>query len=255
MNTTRNTDPLSDAATPIRVSVILPVINEVTSLRQTVAILDATVAPYLGEILVVVCDRTTKASLAEVDALQSEHPGMLRRITQTLPLLGGALREGISQAAFPWVVTMFSDLESDPFVVRQFIQQAAASPDAIVSASRWRPGGKFDGYSRSKWIINFLGQKFMQRLYGGEVTDFTFGFRMYPRSCHQRCRFEEVGHPFVLESILVPILQGAKIVEVPCVWRIRREGDSQVTMAIYRHYLALAIRKWWHHKVGQGRTS
>ena len=81
------------------VSVILPVINETTSLKQTVDIIRRDVAANLiKEFLIVVCKRTTPESMAVIAQLQKELGDLAVVVHQKLPYIGGALRDAFEAA-------------------------------------------------------------------------------------------------------------------------------------------------------------
>ena len=74
------------------VSVILPVINETTSLKQTVDIVRRDVEVTLvKEFLIVVCQRTTPESMTMIAQLQNELGDLVVVVHQQMPYLGGAL--------------------------------------------------------------------------------------------------------------------------------------------------------------------
>ncbi len=55
----------------------------------------------------------------------------------------------------------------------------------------------------------------------------TFGYRIFPTALVQSIRWEEVRHPFLLETVLKPLKLGVKVVEIPIKWEARLEGESQ----------------------------
>ena len=73
------------------VSVILPVINETYSLTQTIDKIEA--ESDIHQFLIVICSRTTPESRAVIETLVKTHPNKINVHTQTLPFIGGAMRE------------------------------------------------------------------------------------------------------------------------------------------------------------------
>jgi hypothetical protein len=208
-------------------TIILPVINETVSLRQTVEIILRDARADLDEILTVVCRRTTAEAMAVVEQIQAELGGLVRVHHQQLPFLGGALREGIELARGSHVIIMGSDLETDPNDVHTLIAQARAHPGAIVATSRWTAGGAFHGYSKIKLVCNWIFQHFFSFLYGTHLTDMTYSYRIMPTRLVQAIRWEELRHPFNLESIVKPLRLGVSVREIPSVWHPHMEGQSQ----------------------------
>jgi hypothetical protein len=222
-------------------SVILPVLNETYSLRQTVDTIEATCAQDVGEYVIVVCERTKPESLA-----------VCREITQMLgvrcslhfqkrPFVGGAIRDGFDLARCSHVVMMSSDLETDPALVHTLIEVAKEYPDGIATASRWIKGGQFEGYSPVKLVANYLFQKMFSVLYGTRLSDLTYAYRIFPCSLVRGIRWEELKHPFFLETAIKPLRLGVSIREIPAVWRARTEGESINPFMANFTYFRIAI--------------
>jgi glycosyltransferase involved in cell wall biosynthesis len=209
------------------VTVILPVMNETTSLDQTVRIILRDARDTLRELLIVVCRQTTPQAMTVVERLQRELGDLIVVHRQQLPFLGGAMREAFALARGSHVIMMSSDLETDPNVVSKLIAEAEKNPSAIVTTSRWIDGGAFHGYSRVKLVCNWAFQHFFAWLYGTHLTDMTFGYRILPASLVRSIRWEELRHPFNLETVIKPLRLGVPVTEIPSVWHPRVEGRSQ----------------------------
>ena len=210
-------------------SIILPVMNETVSLARTVEIILRDVKDDTAEILVVVCKRTSAESMEVLGRLQRELGGLLVVHHQTLPFLGGAMREAFARARGSHVVMMASDLETDPNDLRELIGTARRHPDAVVTASRWLKGGSFEGYSTVKLLLNWVFQHLFSVLYGVHLTDMTYAYRVFPTSLVQSIRWEELRHPFLFESLVKPLRLGVEVVEIASAWKARCEGESQNT--------------------------
>jgi uncharacterized protein (TIRG00374 family) len=208
-------------------SIILPVINETVSLKQTVDIILRDAKERVKELIIVICKRTTPDSMAVIKDLQDQLGDLIVVLEQKLPFLGGALRDAIDVARGSHVIIMASDLETNPNEVRMLIDEAQKNPSAIVTTSRWIKGGEFHGYSKIKLICNWIFQHFFSVLYLTHLTDMTYGFRIFPTKLVQAIRWEEVRHPFNLESVVKPLRLGVKVIEVPSIWFARIEGESQ----------------------------
>lgn len=219
------------------VSVILPVVTETESLDETARILRETSDDDIREVLVVVCDRTTDESLARCNALKQEFGTRLRIHHQRLPFLGGAIRDAFQLATASHVIMMASDLETDPRIVPALIEVARKKPSAVVTASRWAAGGGFSGYGRHRVALNWTFQRLTSLLYRAQVTDATFGYRLFPTSLVQAITWEGLRHDFLLETMLKPLRLQVEVVEVPTFWTPRKEGVSQNSLATQAWYI------------------
>jgi len=224
------------------ITFILPVLNETGSLRVTVETITGLAADQLHEILIVTADRSTPESLEVVGQLQQELPEVVRVHRQRLPRLGGAIREAFELAGGSHVMLMASDLETDPEMIPRFIEKMQEARWDIVCGSRWLAGGGFEGYGRLKTWLNWTFQRCFRLWYGVRLTDLTFAYRLYRREVLEGIRWDELGHPFLLECLLKPLRLGARVVEVPCRWRSRREGASAGSLRETLRYVPLAVR-------------
>jgi glycosyltransferase involved in cell wall biosynthesis len=208
------------------ITFVLPVLNETYSLQQTVDIIFRLSGENLHEILIVVADKTTQASMEIVQKIKSQHPDYVRIHKQKLPFLGGALREAVIIAGGNYIMLMASDFETDPELIPDFIKTMNEGNWDIVAASRWIQSGSFQGYSRTKLLLNYFFQKFFKILYGTPLTDLTYAYRLYRKSILHGIVWEELKHPFLLECLVKPLRCGAKVTEIPCKWKARTEGTS-----------------------------
>lgn len=212
------------------VTILLPAMDETYSMRQTVeTILHTCRRKDLCELIFLMCDRTTGESRKTAEELIKDYGKYIPLYIheQTLPGVGGAIREGIDLAKGSHVIMMSTDLETDPHVVKTFIAAARRYPNRIITASRWRRGGGFENYNKVKLVCNLIFERSIGLLYGVALTDLTYAYRIFPTELMQSIRWEEVKHPFFLETALKPLRLGIKFIEVPGHWAARTEGESQ----------------------------
>ena len=209
----------------MRVSIILPVMDETASLRETLEILLAENRQDISEVLIIVCAKTSSAARKMAGQVSLEHAGLVSVREQQRPHLGGAMRDAFEWASGSHVVMMASDLETDPHTVKELIAAAKEGYD-IVTATRWKGDGGFQGYGRIKYHANWMFQRMFGAIYATSLSDLTYGFRIFKAEWVKRIRWEEFGYAFLLETILKPLRLGANVVEIPTVWKVRPEGNS-----------------------------
>ena len=225
----------------MNISVLLPVINETYSLRKTIQIINESSKNYIKEYLILISGKTRPESIREIDALKEIYGDLIVTHLQEKPYLGGAIREGFDLASGSHVILMASDLETDPNLVSDLIFFEQKCPEGIITASRWLKGGSFNGYSKIKFVFNYIFQKVLSILYNSDLTDMTYAFRIMPTNLVKKIIWEELRHPFLLETIIKPLRLGIKIKEIPANWKSRSEGESQNTFLRNFEYLRIAF--------------
>ena len=70
----------------------------------------------------------------------------------------------------------------------------------------------------------------------------TYAYRIMPTELIQNIKWEELRHPFLLETLLKPLVLGVKIKEIPAKWEARSEGESQNTFIRTFEYLRIAFK-------------
>jgi Glycosyl transferase family 2 len=226
----------------VSASIILPLMTETESLRQSVDIILEEARADVSQILIVVCDRTRLESLAVAHSLAQTYPDLIQVNSQSLPFLGGAIREGFERSTGSHVIMMASDLETDPHDVKRLITESKAHPRAIITASRWREGGGFSGYAPVKFLANRIFQFIFSALYATDLSDLTYGYRLFPVALVKAIKWEELRHPFLLETIVKPLRLGVPVVEISSRWRARVEGESQNTFMRNFTYFRIGLR-------------
>jgi len=225
----------------ISLSVILPVVDETESLKKTIDIVLDENAECIRKVLLIVCRMTTPVALAVCQDLCDAMPDLIEMRFQKRPFLGGAMQDAFEWAAGSHVLMMASDLETDPHTVKEMVAAARDGWD-IVTASRWIGSGAFEGYGGVKHALNWIFQRLFALLYGTSLSDLTYGFRIFKSEWVKSIRWEETRHPLLLESVLKPLRLGARITEVPTVWRARSEGSSHNSFWRTFVYFRIALR-------------
>jgi hypothetical protein len=209
----------------LTVSIIMPVMDETASLRETVGIVMDECGPDVHEIICVTSKFTKPESIAVCEELAARWPNIVWQRQQTKPYLGGALQDAFSWATGSHTLLMASDLETPPHTAKPMIEEARKGWD-IVATTRWNKGGGFKGYNPIKLVANWIFQKAIGAIYHTNLTDLTYGYRIWRTELLRGHDWEEVRHPFLLECLLRPLLRGATSTELPVFWEPRVEGES-----------------------------
>ncbi|MBQ3149982.1 MAG: glycosyltransferase family 2 protein [Clostridia bacterium] len=226
------------------VSILIVTSNETTALKETVeTILSECDSSDISEIMIITGDISTPENLETVRELCKKDCGVnIHNYHQKKPFVGMAFREAIKLAKGSHMITMVSDGEMDVSAVSRMIAKSKEYPDAIVTTSRWIKGGGFDGYSKVKLLCNRIFQEMLRILFRSKLTDITNCYQISPLKVMQSIDFKEEKHPFFLESVLIPMLQGTEIIEIPCMWKRRTDGLDETVLLRCFPYFRTAFR-------------
>ncbi len=222
------------------ISIILPVLNEIISLKKTLLIIDKIKVDK--EFLIIYSDKLTKSSVKKQIILLKKKYKTLKYFKQTRPYVGGAIDTGIKNSKKKYIAIMASDLETNPSELKQMIKISSKNHKSIISADRWSKKRSFKGYGLLKTIANFIFQKLLKFFFGYKILDFTFAYRIYPKDALKGYRIKELRHGFALEILLMPMKKGFDIITVPSNWKKRIEGYSSITFESYLSYLRVLWR-------------
>lgn len=228
------------------ISILIPIMNEVESLKQTVDIILSDCSDEQIELIFILSPKSTADASRNASILAEEKYHLTSVITQKYPGLGGAYAHGIEEAHGNHIIMMASDLETDPSLVKTLIRESNQNPHHIITTTRWKgENSGFTSYGNVKKLFNLVFQKWVSYLYEVDLSDYTFGFRLYPSEAIKGIKWNQTNFAFLLESILVPIVRGYRVIEVPHFWFPRQEAKSSNQKSFYIDYFktALKVRK------------
>jgi dolichol-phosphate mannosyltransferase len=223
--------------------VVVPVWNEGRNLREWWS--DA--APYLppGSTVRVVYDRDEDDTLPVARALAAEGAPIepLRSCGSGFP---DAMMTGLLSARPGPVLVTMADLSDDLGALGAMMEQYRAGADVVVG-SRFMPGGDIQGAHRLKVLLARWGSLTLCRLAGFPVRDVSNAFRLYDARLVQGLRVgRAAGFEVVMALLLAAWESGARIVEVPAVWRGRVRGKSRFRFRWLPRYALLWGRALAH---------
>lgn len=237
--------PAEPDGPPRTVAVVLPTYDERANLGRLAArLLDEPAEPAL----VVVDDASPDGTGDLADDLARRHPERVRVIHRPRKMgLGTAHLEGIRLAlelGRSRVVTMDADLSHDPAHLPALLAAMDAGADLAIG-SRYVPGGATPGFRRRRRFLSATANLVAHAVVGLTARDTTSGFRCYSRELLERLPLEEIrsdGYSFLVEMLFLAQRHGARIVEVPIVFRDRRHGVSKISRVEILHAVATVLR-------------
>jgi dolichol-phosphate mannosyltransferase len=131
------------------------------------------------------------------------------------------------------VIEMDADFSHDPAYLPQLLR---ATDDAdLVLGSRYVPGGGVNEWGKVRRFISRRGSGYARRMLGVRIRDLTGGFKCFRREVLEAIDLDSItsrGYAFQVETTYRAIQAGFRVVELPIVFRDRREGSSKMTKGI-----------------------
>jgi dolichol-phosphate mannosyltransferase len=217
-----------------QVCVVLPTYNEAGNLRPLV---EAALKQLPDSRRVLIVDDNSPDGTGEIaDRLAAENEDVTVLHRPRKEGLGPACQAGFREALAgeaELVIEMDADFSHDPAYLPVLLK--AAEDADLVIGSRYVPGGEVADWGPWRRLISRGGNAFARNTLGIEVRDLTGGFKCYRREVLEAIDFETItarGYVFQVEMPFRALCAGFRVVEVPIVFRDRREGKSKMTMRI-----------------------
>ena len=230
------------AADMLELTVILPVFNEVQNLALLWPEVRAILEAHWRHVEVIFVDDVSTDGSTEWLRDLARRDGRVRHVRFARHAgLTAALDAGYRRARAPIVVTMDSDLQSDPADIPRLV---AALRDADA-ATGWRVHRHDTWLKRlSSRIANFI----RNRLTRETVRDSACTLRAMRRECTTALPAYDGLHRFVPTLLRIA---GYRVVEVPVTHRARRFGESKfgVRNRAGRAFRDLLFVRWMQHRV------
>lgn len=229
--------------------VVLPTYNE----RENLEPMAAAILAALPEASLLVVDDSSPdgtGEIADTIAARAERVSVLHRPGKQG--LGVAYREG-----FRWVlerpdakalVQMDADFSHDPNDLPRLLAPLMHDAD-LVLGTRYIRGGATVGWPWYRKVISRGGTLFARTVLLLPYRDLTGGFKAWRRELIDEIRLRETsgsGYGFQIETTWWAHRRGAKIVQVPIVFRERVVGSSKMSGGIVAEALRLVVRLRWN---------
>jgi dolichol-phosphate mannosyltransferase len=217
-----------------RVWVILPTYNEAKNIEPLVAAVRERL-PESRRVLIV--DDNSPDGTGEIaDRIAAEHGDVSvlhRTVKEGLgPAYIAGFREALAGGA-DLVIEMDADFSHDPAYLPQLLR-AAGEADLVIG-SRYVPGGGVTDWGPVRRFISRGGSAYARIVLGIGVRDLTGGFKCLRRRVLEEIDLDSIaslGYAFQVEVTYRAIQNGFRVVEIPIVFRDRREGNSKMSKAI-----------------------
>lgn len=219
------------------ISVLIPAYNEAENIATLVNAIKKAFQAINEEYEIIIADgRSTDqtVSIAEQNGARC----FIRSDTR----FGCYIKEGVERARGDYVLTMDADFSHNPEFIKSLVEHKDNAQ--LIIASRYIEGGVAEmGWVR-KVLSIILNQVYTLVLHL-PYHDISSGFRLYQKEVFEGMEVQARDFD-VLEEILLKIhARGAKIMEIPFHYYMRREGKSHVKLLKFAvSYFQTLFRMW-----------
>ncbi|GHP00222.1 hypothetical protein KSF_102690 [Reticulibacter mediterranei] len=237
-NDRQTSAPRIDVPSTYDLSVVIPTRNEQENIRPLLAALQHALDPLCVEIIFVddSDDDTPEIIVDVAEAMSSSrfHIHLEHRLTGAARSggLATAVVWGMNKAQAHYVGVIDADLQHPPEQLRMFYEQANAHDVDLALASRYIPGGSYQGLDGIGRRFISIGMKWTARLLFPEqlwsISDPLGGFFLLRRSLLTGVSLRPIGYKILLEILLR--CQWREVLEIPYHFRARVHGQSKANM-------------------------
>ena len=228
--------------------VLLPTYNE----RENLERMAGAVLAALPEASLLVVDDSSPDGTGELaDTLAARQPRIAVLHRPGKEGLGVAYRDGfrwvLERAGTRAVVQMDADFSHDPGDLPRLLAPLMAEAD-LALGTRYMAGGGTVGWPWHRRLISRGGTLFARIVLLLPYRDLTGGFKAWRTELLDAIRLRETagsGYGFQIETTWWAHRRGARIVEVPIVFRERVAGTSKMRGAIVREAMLLVLALRW----------
>jgi dolichol-phosphate mannosyltransferase len=215
----------------VSVVVVLPTYNERENVERTVA---AVLACRSHPDVVVVDDSSPDGTGELVRRLAAAEPERVelfeRPVKEGLGRAYAAGFEHVLRTDHDIVVQMDVDGSHDAADVDRLV--AALDNADLALGSRYVPGGDVSGWTKGREWLSRGGNTYARLLLGSSLRDLTGGFKAWRADLLRTVDSASTasdGYAFQIEMTMRAVRRGARVVEVPIVFRDREVGQSKMS--------------------------
>jgi dolichol-phosphate mannosyltransferase len=235
--------------------IIVPTYDEAENLATATAGILAAVPEAT---ILIVDDNSPDGTGAIADRLAESDHRIRVRHRRKKQGLGPAYLDGFRialDAGARIICHLDADGSHDPAALPGLIAPIARDEADVVIGSRYVRGGRVEDWGLARRLISRSGSLFARVVLGLRPNDLTGGFKAWRASTLAAITFADIhggGYVFQIEMTYRASRMGARVREVPIVFRDRRLGRSKMSSRIVAEALVVVVRLRADELLGRG---
>lgn len=224
----------------MKLSIISPTFNEAENIPRLVTEISRSMEGLDYELLIVddnSPDRTW--AVAEELSRQNSHVRVLRRMRNSG--LGFSVIDGFTAASGEMVACIDADLQHDPSILPEMVEQLSAGVDIVVG-SRYVDGGGTGNWNLFRRAESWIATKMANVILGIKLKDPMSGYFVMRRAEFARIHQGLNGNGFKILLEILARLRSESVRELPYTFRRRSAGESKLSSKVVFQYVQQLMR-------------
>jgi dolichol-phosphate mannosyltransferase len=198
--------------------------------------------------VLVIDDNSPDGTGEEVRSLMLKYPNLELLARPGKQGLGAAYKHGLAHTLASGDVERVIMMDADGSHAVEYLAAMlrASETNDLVIGSRYTKGGGIENWERWRYALSRYGNLYARTLTGLPVRDLTAGFLCFRGDLLSRMNLDRVGasgYAFLMDLKYHAIRDaGARVKEVPIIFKSRREGESKISHHIIREGLKTPLR-------------
>lgn len=214
------------------VTIIIPVRQEEETIRKTIRAVETCVrTPHSICIADDTVDSQDKTLILAKKALGSKGV-IVKKPRHAADGFGPALVRAVRRTTTPYCIFVMADSADNLKDIDRMVAWAKEKDSDVVVGCRYMRGGRKMGGPILQGIFSRMLNIFLYTVLRVPTRDSTNAFKLYKTAFVKKIvpTSPAIGIEFSLELLLRAVECGAKIIDMPTVWRGRTEGVSKVNI-------------------------
>lgn len=191
--------------------------------------------------ILIVDDNSPDGTADIVKKLQEKHSDALYILERAGKQgLGTAYIAGFKYALdrnYEYIYEMDADFSHPPHNLIDLYEACKNKGGDLAVGSRYKNGVNVVNWPMSRVLMSYFASKYVKFITGLPINDSTAGYKCYTKKVLQRIKLDKIkfkGYAFQIEMKYLAWKLGFKLVEVPIIFTDRKEGQSKMSMKIFK---------------------